>query len=845
MDPLYLDAIQIKVTDDVYLLIADDTLTQPYDALILDLPGTRGWKAAATTRDKDSEFPQKRPCLVFQPQPEAGMHELQLHELRSFYWDLQVTSARLGTPGDFIVTCSLEGSGRACDWRPKQKGSSLHGTFTFRNYLGAAWLEIKHRESLDPLLRIRFDVITAKLDYAREYKGMVEAIAKECSQLLLEWGSPTSVNICQDPYRRAQTLLEQFLFLCHALGPERLDFYLETLRRQPHSRLVREQFWQPAALGASAAFLADPLRFGRDWRRPTQGAGHDDGWVPGDVLNDRKFDSTDTPPNRFVKFALQSFRSLCEDVINCEFTEPGGRTRRLRDEQGTAWQEAAQMRDALDAFLNSRFFQDVGRLTRIPFESQTLQKREGYRDILHAFLMLDAAAQIDWPGRNDAYDGSNRDVATLYEFWLFFVLARSFKDKLGMAPADSLQDSGAGDALPAFCASDDGRLMIHLKREKASFCCYTWTQGAETLRIHFFYNRSFRRSRINARGSYSKSFRPDYTLVIIPGDIDEPNWEKAEMLAEKQGRVAYLHFDAKYRVERLTGIIGEDEDESGEERQISKVTGSYKTADLYKMHTYNEAIRRTVGSYVLYPGDDPMNKPNKNRFQRYHEIIPGVGAFALRPDSNGKGDAVGLDIFIDFLRNLLTHQFSRFTQSYRITTTTEDTIRETPFDIAHTDSSQETVSLPAATAVMGYMRKPNITGFAHGKFFYCRATDPAGDPLTLDISAAQGAFLIGWTGPQPGPYCTTNWMARIASCRLVSPDTITRETGREPGSGAAHYLLFKLIDIASITPRDVTDLVLESNQHGKGGRFRTFQTSLKEVLQSHLAESTLPSPEES
>ncbi len=45
-----------------------------------------------------------------------------------------------------------------------------------------------------------------------------------------------------------------------------------------------------------------------------------------------------------------------------------------------------------------------------------------------------------------------------------------------------------------------------------------------------------------------------------------------------------------------------------------------------KMHAYRDAIRRTAGAYVLYPGDDqPKTKKG------FHEIIPGLGAFAIRP----------------------------------------------------------------------------------------------------------------------------------------------------------------------------------------------------------------------
>ena len=43
--------------------------------------------------------------------------------------------------------------------------------------------------------------------------------------------------------------------------------------------------------------------------------------------------------------------------------------------------------------------------------------------------------------------------------------------------------------------------------------------------------------------------------------------------------------------------------EEVENDKQDSVTNTYKRGDLLKMHTYNDAIRRTVGSYVLYPGD--------------------------------------------------------------------------------------------------------------------------------------------------------------------------------------------------------------------------------------------------
>jgi hypothetical protein len=321
-------------------------------------------------------------------------------------------------------------------------------------------------------------------------------------------------------------------------------------------------------------------------------------------------------------------------------------------------------------------------------------------------------------------------------------------------------------------------------------------------------------------------------LVIIPEEFDQTKWSLAERTAEKAGRIAYLHFDAKYRGENLPGLFGvaEAEDDQPEDER-SRAAGTVKRVDLYKMHTYNEAIRRTVGSYVLYPGCAP-NKDEAQRFERYHEIVPGIGAFAMRPSKPDEPTASGVESLCEFIRDVLAHQLDLFTQSYRISTSTEEIIREAPLKYLREDSTEGTVSLPSATAILGYMKKSDVETFESRKVFYCRASDEDGHPLSLDLSPAQGTVLIGWSGPRTGPFVTTGWMARVVSCRLVSREIVKLETGIEPSSGSVHYLLFNLADVSTFSPRDVGTLVA-ANTSG-GSKFRTFQTNLVTVFQQEL-----------
>ncbi len=103
------------------------------------------------------------------------------------------------------------------------------------------------------------------------------------------------------------------------------------------------------------------------------------------------------------------------------------------------------------------------------------------------------------------------------------------------------------------------------------------------LQLLLFYQRRFTPGESNMR-SYSVALVPDYTL-----EIRFPN--RAPLL---------LCFDAKYRPDKA----------------------------LEKMHAYRDALRGALGCYLFYPGQQeyPTLYPKNPE-----SLLPGVGAFALRP----------------------------------------------------------------------------------------------------------------------------------------------------------------------------------------------------------------------
>jgi len=192
--------------------------------------------------------------------------------------------------------------------------------------------------------------------------------------------------------------------------------------------------------------------------------------------------------------------------------------------------------------------------------------------------------------------------------------------------------------------------------------------------------------------------RPDFTLSFWPEgfSLDE---------AESQELAVHIHFDAKYRVENITELFGDADDDLSEEKAQQK-RGNYKRADLLKMHAYRDAIRRSEGAYILYPGG--ANGPA--RFQGFHEILPGLGAFSLKPGEGG--EAVGLQHLSQFVDEVIAHVCNRATAR-----------EQTSYHCFHVYRAEET----AGGAALG-------------------SPIPERDPLANErpVPPAEHSVLVGW-----------------------------------------------------------------------------------------------------
>lgn len=497
--------------------------------------------------------------------------------------------------------------------------------FQFINYLGKSYIVFGNTGK-----NIKFEVVPDKIHYEEDYVKLTEAIAEECTALLLDYTSPTSLNFLQDSTKESN-ILEQFIFIRQFCFSDNLESLFASIKRNPDRLLVKEEELKPFGTGVpSGKFFSNPFANSRGWMKTST-----DNYLPGEVSVIHKYDSYDTPANRFIKFSLVTFSDVCSKVLEKVSIDKNGKE---------YFYEATKILNQIEDILQDSFFDDINDLEIMPVNNQVLEKREGYSQIFNAFSMIDLALKLDWKGKDNVYTGEAKNTALLYEYWLFFELRKIIHEISGIDKQDK-------DLEPYNqFINDSNGLTISLQQGNPSLQSFSFKE--EKLTVNLYYNRTFSPSQFSSSiywGSYSRPFRPDYTLAIFSFKYSR------EIEAIKAGEVSYVHFDAKYRIQDLTQFINSDKKQISEnflekpEDQVSEeekseilqekndeIINTYKRGDLLKMHTYNDAIRRTVGSYVLYPGND-YNSERNEQASVYDEILPGVGAFAIRPGNENTG----------------------------------------------------------------------------------------------------------------------------------------------------------------------------------------------------------------
>lgn len=515
------------------------------------------------------------------------------------------------------------------------------GTFKTGIYVGSLTLLIKDTALNCEVAKVDIEIKSVKAEYRTDYRKMMEDITAYYTDLVLMQGSPVTQKLEIDYDTPQQTLYQRYAFVrsivesnafqeaIHKIISNPVRKWEETIVERNVCNVKRLSRKNMHQIATSRDRI--PVQNGCDMGLPIE-----IGSVPRTLTVAYKRDTLDNPENQFVKFVIRSFSSFCSDL----------RSKKNANDRLKA--EIDKTMDVLNGHLNTLFLKQVSMPSQLNLNSPVLQRKEGYREILQAWLMFDLAAKLSWKGGDNVYEAGKRNVAVLYEYWVFFKLLEVISRVFDIDPV----------SINNLVKTDADQINLEIQQGKTTMIEGLYDAGRRKFNVRFYYNRTFVHTReseeLYKAGSWTMNMRPDYTLSIWPGEIDMEQ-------AEKEDLIVHIHFDAKYRVNKVDFGL----DDSVNEEQMSKdllnekkeqEEGIYKCADLLKMHAYKDAIWRTSGAYILYPGTV------HRRLKGFHEIIPGLGAFCLTP-SNYDEELITLQVF---LLKIVEHMLDRTSQRERM-----------------------------------------------------------------------------------------------------------------------------------------------------------------------------------
>ena len=515
----------------------------------------------------------------------------------------------------------------------KRKRNEHIGRIEPNIFVGTLSLEIFNINNSTKLWEQKLEVQSTKTNYREDYQYMLNSITEKCTDLILQANSPVSHSFETDFNTDSQTLYQRFAFIKSIINSEGFEDAIYRIISAPSTKWIEEA--EETDVRKIKRFKNNEIKqlINSSNRIPLSSVHplYDTrlNSVATKISSYKKKESLDTSENRFIKHALETFTKFCMDIGN----HPNA-GERLKYEANIVVQK-------LESNLQHSIFKEISRPTTLKLNSPTLQKKEGYREVLKVWLKFDLAAKLVWKGGEDVYSGGKKDIATLYEYWLFFKILDVLKSIFDISPKE----------LEKLITPSSNELSLQLKQGKFTALNGTYTEGNRDLSIRFNYNRSFVSNKdITKAGSWTTTLRPDYTLSIWPTNLNETQ-------AEEKEQIVHIHFDAKYKIANIQQILKnkEGEEELNDEKK-DNLKGIYKNVDLLKMHAYKDAIRRTAGAYVLYPGD--KNKELKG----FHEILPGLGAFSIKPSEN-TNETIHLE---NFLREVLKHFLNNASQRENI-----------------------------------------------------------------------------------------------------------------------------------------------------------------------------------
>lgn len=458
-------------------------------------------------------------------------------------------------------------------WREKKINNEIFievtGELNTKNFVGMLDLSLDRKHSF------LCEIAARKINYEEDYRDFLNKIAEESSNLIMQFGGLSHSKVLNNSTSSIE--FSQIIQLRSIMKdlPEAIDTIINKLKNKLDSTLVIDP------IGISQNFNAFQM-ISKPYLLELQNGGllkdKFRGYTPQNLIAVKRNETIDTPENRFIKNFLEELHYIIHSLK--KILE---RTLQIDKKKKTFIKYTSEVNSWLtiiEDYLNNPSFRKISKMEFIPSNSQVLQNSAGYQAIFLLDLRLQSGLSLSWnPLEAVTSDVYIKPIYELYEIWCFFTFRSVLCDIFG-SECEFIN----------IWSQEKGKINFNLKKGNSS--CLVFQKN--NVKIMFYYNKEFSQQTLVGQ-SYSLKFKPDFTLYIADvSNID---------------RGYFIHFDSKYKVGNLDKLQIE-----------SKIS---KKEDLVKMHAYKDGINRTLGSYVLYPGNEFTN------YQEGKEILPGIGAIPL------------------------------------------------------------------------------------------------------------------------------------------------------------------------------------------------------------------------
>lgn len=545
--------------------------------------------------------------------PDIGANFANLMLLEETEYQILFESSDVNASYDILYSLTKMNSNHFKPFRftlGDNKTYKIAGTLNFRSYVGKSFLDVMKNGTNS--IKIPIEVRSKKMDYFNQYSAIIADLSQHALSLIFEVNSPLYQEFELDS-RQKETFYEDFMFLEYLFRENNLPAIFEYLSKNLHSRLKNHVESVPISFASNVNQNTIKNIVSRPNNLSKSDADFEivrklNGFLPDKIEQTKHEDIIDIPENRFFKYFLELIQDLIEKLISSS-------------KEGYIKDKLMSFKDEIEYYLSNKLFNHISSMDYVPYNSQVLQKKEGYREIFQFFLMLEFSFRLSWNDLNNQFKGFEKKLSVLYEYWCYFKLLKVLNDL--SVKKISFED--------VFEINKDN-WSISIKKGVKSRKSFKFFFFDHEINVELFYNLRF--SEESKYRSYSLAFRPDYTLLVRIGE-----------------NINYIHFDAKYRSEleiaNFYNVVGKSDkeldDEINERDSLEEKDYIFKDGDIYKMHTYKDSILKTEGSYVLYPGN------KTKQFFESDDIIPSVGAFSLTPGN----DDVGEDELEKFIREVI------------------------------------------------------------------------------------------------------------------------------------------------------------------------------------------------